>query len=559
MQIRQLKILRYRALEAFEWMPRGGVNCLVGAADTGKSTVLSALALLFASRPPGPASEYDFYRRRVEAGFQIQAVVGNLSSDLLSALSDPPLQGWLPGGLQPLPDVNGSEPVLVVRAEGTPDFEIQHSLVADDGTTLDWRPRTRERFLFTSRLSVDDIARNELRLVRGSALDRRLGGESMRPELARVIAEASASVSPPASVVSELASVKADYEAAGIPSEVAIGIVAQEGMSPTGLLGLLEGSDPESRIPLYRAGSGTRRMAVAWLARLAADSGLIVSLDEPEVGLEPYRQRALVARARALAGDTGQVFMTTHSTHVVERLEPGELWQQRREDSPVHLGAMPTRMMRGAPEAFLCRLPVLCEGETEAGLLDVLLPSIAKQRGDPLSDDLGIVPVAREGQPSVLVEARALLDAGISCGLFVDNDPGNSGTRARLAAEAGCAAAVWGPYQNIEDAVASTLPLARLDELVATAMRATHAPERSLRAQLGQAAGRPGEATVAALVAALGEDAARRAVGRAMQDGAWFKSFSGGRELARSLVAWGVPAPIDAHVGTFWGRLKALA
>ena len=52
--IRKLGIRRYRSLQAFEWSPNSGLNILVGSADSGKSTILSAIALLLVQGIPGP-------------------------------------------------------------------------------------------------------------------------------------------------------------------------------------------------------------------------------------------------------------------------------------------------------------------------------------------------------------------------------------------------------------------------------------------------------------------------------------------------------------------------
>lgn len=69
--IRSLMIERLRGLEKLEWRPRSRVNCLIGPGDAGKSAVLSAIELVPDPRPSPTTSEYDYFRRRVEDGFQI--------------------------------------------------------------------------------------------------------------------------------------------------------------------------------------------------------------------------------------------------------------------------------------------------------------------------------------------------------------------------------------------------------------------------------------------------------------------------------------------------------
>jgi putative ATP-dependent endonuclease of OLD family len=42
-RIRQIVIENFRTIRNFEWFPSAGVNCLVGAGDSGKSTILDAI------------------------------------------------------------------------------------------------------------------------------------------------------------------------------------------------------------------------------------------------------------------------------------------------------------------------------------------------------------------------------------------------------------------------------------------------------------------------------------------------------------------------------------
>jgi putative ATP-dependent endonuclease of OLD family len=122
--IRSLTIERFRGLEHLEWQPPGRVNCLIGPGDAGKSTILSAIELVLDPRPSPVTSEYDYFRRRIEHGFQITAVLGDLDDEVRSAMRTPPMQGWLDGTLLPLPDEDGAEAVLVARMTGSPEMEV---------------------------------------------------------------------------------------------------------------------------------------------------------------------------------------------------------------------------------------------------------------------------------------------------------------------------------------------------------------------------------------------------------------------------------------------------
>jgi putative ATP-dependent endonuclease of OLD family len=188
--IRSVTIERYRGLERLEWQPPARVNCLIGPGDAGKSTILSAIELLLDPRPSTPASEFDYYQRRVDDGFQITAVLGDLNSEVISAMRNPPLHGWLHGALRPLPDEGGAEPALVARVMGTPEFEVNHVLLSPGGADeIPFGTASRRRLLL-SRVASGARASTEFRLGRGSLLDRHTSATSLRAALRTAVSDA---------------------------------------------------------------------------------------------------------------------------------------------------------------------------------------------------------------------------------------------------------------------------------------------------------------------------------------------------------------------------------
>ena len=73
--IRYLRIERYRGIEAFEWRPSPGMNVLVGPGDTCKSTILEAIAALLTPASNVYLSEFDYFRRKTDNGFSIEAAI----------------------------------------------------------------------------------------------------------------------------------------------------------------------------------------------------------------------------------------------------------------------------------------------------------------------------------------------------------------------------------------------------------------------------------------------------------------------------------------------------
>ncbi|WP_323016218.1 AAA family ATPase [Castellaniella sp.] len=70
----------------------------------------------------------------------------------------------------------------------------------------------------------------------------------------------------------------------------------------------------EEGVPLQSLGTGSTRLLVAGLQRVAAEVASIVLVDEVEHGLEPHRlTRLLTSLGAKEAKPPSQVFMTTHS------------------------------------------------------------------------------------------------------------------------------------------------------------------------------------------------------------------------------------------------------
>lgn len=556
MFIRRLTIERYRGIEQLEWRPRAGLNCLIGPGDAGKSTVLAAIALLLDPRASGQAQEFDYHRRDIASGFRIEAVLGGVEAAVSSERSIL-LQGWRNGTLQPMPE-EGWEPVLVVRVQGTPDLDIEHAITTPAGDDAPFSSALRRRLLL-ARVSGGDRAMAELRLGRGSLLDRAIGGDAMRIELRNALAKAGSDLTIPAGTEAELKRLADAFARSGLPSELSLGLLTPPGQSALGMISLIAGPREES-IPLASAGQGTRQVGLFTIAALLMGEAPVIVVDEPESGLEPYRQRSQVREMRRLAGDKGQIFMTTHSAAILSALEAGEVWRMAPgAPAPLSLDFGGARELRArSREALLSRLPILGEGLTEFGFLPEVLAPYAAEEGLASLDASGISFVPMRGQPDVFGHVEQLLDAGLSLGLFVDNEAAHAGRRARVAAHPRCAFGAWEDVTNVEEAVAMYVPFESLSAIVDLAANVSGRQVRALLAQIGDKAGRQGELTLVELRDEIGETRVRRALADAMGGGAgWFKSAEGGRSLGLQLVTIGMPAEIDRVMRRFWRELRA--
>ncbi|NBJ09485.1 AAA family ATPase [Microvirga sp. SYSU G3D207] len=554
MHIRRLTIRNYRGLSDFTWDPKPGVNCLIGPGDSGKSTVLAAISLLLAPYPAGPCSEFDYYGRRVGNGFEITAVINVPDPRLLATDRFPPLlQGWRNGEVTPLPDEDGAEPVIVVRVRGTPDMEALHEIVPPT-EAVECPPFSvalRRRFAL-ARLSGEDRAPRDLRVGPGSLLDKYLGRTDFRPALHQAVAVASRSLELPTSVQEGVASMAALFERANLPTDLHLGIVPPAGGTTLpGMVTLLHGADPAEAIPIALSGTGTRHLALLELSSALALEQPVIVVDEPERGLEPYRQRLAAERIVELSGERGHAFLTTHAPAVLSRMPAGSVWRMGPSTEIVALDSPDLhKVLATDPEALLCPLPVFCEGPTEIGLLSVVLPPLL---GGSL-DRLGIHLIDGRGQPQVFGRVEAFAAAGLRCAAFLDNEAAFPEKRARLSA--GCHLFVWEDACNIEEAVAQWLPEERLVDVPAWAAEARDGRERSyvdqVRGRFSQPAGR----TIGELIDEFGARAVRQALAACMSNNTWFKTVDAGRLLGQRLLDVGLPEAIRRQVEPFAAALR---
>jgi putative ATP-dependent endonuclease of OLD family len=552
MEIRRLRIERFRGLEELEWTPHPALNCLIGPGDAGKSTILDAIALLLSPRGLS-LSEYDYHARQTERGFVIEAVLGDLGG-LLADLGSPVIRGWQDGELKPFPEEN-DEPVLVARLVGGPDLDARHELLRTDDQPEPFRAHLRSAMGLTT---IDTTARaaSELRLARGTLLSRHIEQAEVRSELAVQLGRLSDRLTLPNETAEALVTIGEAFNAAGLPREVALGLLSQAGGSLLGLLALHTTDEAGVSLPVAASGAGSQQTALFALASALARSHRTLIIDEPETGLEPYRQRDRVGKLRELVLGHGQAFLSTHSPAVLSSLRVGELWRMAPGSSPVDLSPPELeKLLQHDPEALLARRPVVCEGLTEVGLLDEILPFLANESGRPSPWVAGLHLVDGKGQEHALNIARHLARARVAHGVFVDNEATSTGNRAAVIADPLCIGATWITRRNIEEVCAVNLAADRLESLFTAAATLGKRTE-SLREQVGAEIGTRGRQPVDELLVLHGEARVREALAAVMDREAWFKSRAGGRALAKVLIEAGLPGEIGEVLRDLHNRLN---
>lgn len=473
MQIRQLKVSNFRGISALDWKPGSSFCCLIGAGDSGKSTLLDAAEAALSSRWFS-FTEPDFLNSDTANSIVIEATVGELSRALKS---DERLglyiRGWTTAGELRDEPVDDDEPVLTVRLTVDATMEPTWELVCDrveDPRTLS----NRDRALFgLVRLAGEDA--RHLTWGQGSVLARLTGDNK---EAAARLAEAYRA----ARASANLGEIESLADAAALAERFAKGLGAYvEGAYEPGLelgrSGLSSGSIAlhDSGVPLRLAGLGTRRLATLAIQKSAIAEGAIVLIDEIEHGLEPHRIIGAIAQLKADQAKaleqrkpTGQILMTTHSDvalgeagaeslRVVQLARPGRATLIGRPSSPDPIRPL----MRFTPRALFARRILVSEGNTELGILLGLREGWPARHGGLPIEQLGAAIADGNGEQASSL-ALALAGLGYPTAMFRDSDTVLAPATVAALAAAGVPVFEYGGSLNTEQAIFT----AASDELV---------------------------------------------------------------------------------------------
>lgn len=545
MRVRSLSIKNFRGVKELIWnLPaEQRLITLVGAGDTGKSTILDAIHYLLGDRWNIPFADTDFYGVDVTNPIVIKAVL----VDLPDAIRRESAFGLWLSGL----DANGEvhqdprdayTPALIVSLTVDSSLEPKWAAERKDGQTHALTTSHRSHF---STFKVDDRSDTQLRWSRTSSLGRissRDGGE--REALAaasRAAREALAdhnnlSLAELATQIQE----RINSIGSGNFSDIKPGLDTSRS-SMGAALALYE-----NVVPLTSFGLGSKRLASLAIQQLAAGNRSIAVVDEIEDGLEPHRAVRLLEYL--LAEDFySQVIVTTHSPVIVEQAQIENLATVTAQDGVLTVTSLGgaderlQRLRRTRPSSFLGRRIVITEGATEHGLLLSCIRTWDEDRsalGLSTSAGEGVALQHGEGGSEVAPRATAFRLLGYDVAGLMDNDDRSVDA---AVAEAGVAGAIifrWNYGFNLETQLVSQLSENELSEFLQLAV-ARRSSESTVINDLTDAADGLVISSLAVadwITTNTSIDVARTTVAKAAIDKKWFKEVPGGRELGLWLM-----------------------
>jgi putative ATP-dependent endonuclease of the OLD family len=439
MRLHHLRIQNYRGIRELDWtVPANSLCCLIGPGDSCKSTILDAIELLLYPRYNPSLDDTDFFKCDPSLSLAIEGTFAGLPEEFLREQRlGLCLRGVGSDGTIHDEPEKGDEEAVTIRVQVGPSLEPTWAVVSDrqpSGTPFS--SADRQNF-GCSRLGA--AVDWQLAWTRNSLLARITGDLG---EHARVLADASRQARKTVSTDSltelKTAAATATTLAADLgvaPSvEFRPGLDAKEASLRQGAISLHDGE-----VPARRAGQGTRRLLAMALQRsLNGQGGSIMLVDEVEHALEPYRVRRLVRALKApppvlpdkskLARKTpicrGLTVLTTHSETVLTELTSSDLVVVRRHKNgsvmlkPV--GSSLQSLIRKAPEAFLARRVVVCEGKTEVGLCRGL--DVVESEGTGCFAYYGTAFADAGGRTCVGTTAVAFIDLGYEVCVLADSD-----------------------------------------------------------------------------------------------------------------------------------------
>ncbi len=566
--IRRLTIERFRGIERLEWYPEPGVNVILGGGDVGKTTILDAIALLLSPTNTVLLAEADYWRREVGRGFCIEAV---MSVPDTCGISQQAKNAWpwewdgkeprLPNVDEAPTDGRATDPVYRLRVRGTEEFDLAFEVLQPDDTADHFAVAVRRK-IGLIRLGGDDRNDRDLRLVQGSALDRLISDKTLRSRLGQILAESDVEGGLKDDAKSNLETLEAAFQEQNLPTGLGLGLTGSQGLSFNALIGLTATKD-EVKLPLASWGAGTRRLAALEIAAAHQGENPITLVDEVERGLEPYRQRILMAKLQERGS---QVFLTTHSAAALSAAAKATLWYIDFRGSIGQLLDSVTVHQTRDPETFFARIAVIGEGLTEVGFVRFLLE---KAIGNDLLER-GIYVTDGCGNNSTLELFEGLVQSGLAFAGFAD-DEGLAPTRWKAVQEKLEKLLFRWPAGCLEENIIKLVPADRLEDFITDSDGHSGIRLRTLADRLGirekdflTIKAKTADMTKLVIEAATGaipdnKKNAQNAEKKALKKDAekWFKSVDGGRELAVKVFEFGLWPQLEKQILPFLNAVRS--
>lgn len=427
MKLTNIEIENFRGIKhASVFFPLDSrIICLIGSGDSGKSTLLTAIEWALWPSWSLIATDMDFYNSDTSTPIAITVSITELPKALVKEdkfglyLRDF-VKVCLGGDDEP---TDSGITILTIQLTIDESLEPKWNVIT---SRTDPKPISQKDRRLLSFGVVGFDHEKDFQWGRGSILQKYADSrdalhnaftQAMRAAVENTSLEALDQIAP------TLKDVGKQY-GVSFSGEIHNRLLMQNGSYST-TVGVFDG-----KVPFAQRGLGSKRLLSIGMNVNACDDGALVLVDEMETGLEPYRISALINQFRAQFKDHGQLIMTTHSRSVVCECGVSELCVVNNDagelkvhqlDSVEDIKGEVQGIIRGEPDAFLCKRIIICEGKTEIGLLRSLDEKLLIKTGTRFAH-YRVGTALGGGGNKFFSLARLLKKCGYDCCILMDSD-----------------------------------------------------------------------------------------------------------------------------------------
>lgn len=424
MRIRYLKINNFRGIrEAIIEFPKDQrVFCLIGAGDTTKTSILTAIEYALWPSWNLQLNTSDFYNCVLEDGINIEVSIDEIPDELLT---ENKYGLYLRGNpFEDADEPTDEDALLTIKFTVDQNLEPSWFVICnrqdDKIITQNDRQKISVGFIGTE-------IRNRLNWGRGSVLGKYIDPRATIKRSLSALEEKS----------NEIANFSHLDEIATTLKSVAQGYGVQIGGDINNRL-VLKSTNTLSEIevfegnkPLNQRGFGSQKLLNIGLQIGSHDEQAVVLIDEIEIGLEPYRQRNLIHTLKNNVKNSGQVIFTTHSPIALVEMTSQQLLIVHSQAGkttihrPYYGNAVIDNSFQAAlrryAEAFLSPQIIICEGKTEVGFVRSFDEFLMENESYSMAG-LGVAYAEAGGNNSALTLADKLNELGYKVCVLCDND-----------------------------------------------------------------------------------------------------------------------------------------
>lgn len=469
-KIHTLEIKHFKGIEHFKYNFKSDFNCIIGRGDSGKSTILEAISLVFSPTWNIQLFDNDFFNCDTSAPIVIQATIIDCPPDLIKEDKfGLYLRGITESNTITDETTQITIPALTIELKVEENLEPKwHIITGRDQDLKEISSKDRERL---NTFLVADYVERHFMWTKGSPLYSLLKQEFDEDDkedniLLHSLREAKSKIDSGSfsQFDSAITKLKATASLFGLDiANTATTIDFKELLVKDGRVSLHEHS-----IPFRLKGKGSKRLtSMAIQSSLISDGGIVL-IDEIEQGLEPDRVQHLVSTLKK--ENKGQIFITTHSRDVVVELEYKDIVLLKKGANRfTEFSSDLQGLIRKNPEALFAKKVILCEGATEIGFLrafnDFRIGSSKKNMsylGVRLADGAG---------NEISKYCTGLLTAGYDTVVFCDSDePSLNKEKSRLTSS-GALIIDWPGALSLEQIIFKYVPFLLLKEIFNLAVK----------------------------------------------------------------------------------------